>query len=237
MDLYLETFDVAQMVKEVAATIQPLVDQQGQSPGGGDARRSLPPMHADLTKVRQSLFNLLSTPASSRRTAACAWRWTRDDDRRQGRGLLFRVSDTGIGMTPEQVARLFEPFSQADRSTTRKFGGTGLGLAITRRFCRMMGGDVTVESEPGKGSTFTIRLPLVAQTGSRRKRARRRARSGDVRGGTAGTVLVIDDDPAARDLMKRFLAREGFQPVAGGQRRERACSWRASSIRPSSRWT
>ena len=80
--------------------------------------------------------------------------------------MLFRVSDTGIGMTPEQLAKLFEPFSQADRSTTRKFGGTGLGLAITRRFCRMMGGDVTVESEPGKGSTFTIRLPLRRQTGA-----------------------------------------------------------------------
>ena len=85
---------------------------------------------------------------------------------------MFRVSDTGIGMTPEQLARLFEAFSQADASTTRKYGGTGLGLALSRRLCRMMGGDVTVESEPGRGSIFTIRLPAAVAEAARRRRRR-----------------------------------------------------------------
>ena len=130
---------------------------------------------------------------------------------------MFGVSDTGIGMTPEQLARLFEAFTQADASTTRRFGGTGLGLAISRRLCRMMGGDVTVESEPGQGTTFTIRLPAhvaeaVEETAAPAAPAER------VPPGV-GTVLVIDDDPAVRDLMQRFLTREGFRVVTapGGE--------------------
>jgi CheY-like chemotaxis protein len=113
-------------------------------------------------------------------------------------------------MTPEQLGKLFEPFSQADRSTTRRFGGTGLGLAITRHFTRMMGGDVTVESELGKGSTFTIRLPLLGPAEPRREKPEPQDATSK---GRSGVVLVIDDDPAARDLMKRFLTREGFQAI------------------------
>jgi CheY-like chemotaxis protein len=129
--------------------------------------------------------------------------------------LTFRVSDTGIGMSPEQLGRLFEAFSQADASTTRKYGGTGLGLAISRRFCRMMGGDITVQSAPGEGTTFTIRLPAtVAEPHAGAALASTPEAEGD---GKAGTVLVIDDDPAVHELMRRSLAREGFRvEVAGG---------------------
>ncbi len=208
MDLYLESFEIARMVHDVVATIQPLVDKKGNRL---DVRveDGLPPMHADLTKVRQSLFNLLSNASKFTENGRIEL-----DVRRDGSFVEFHIGDTGIGMTPEQVSKLFEAFVQADRSTTRKFGGTGLGLAITRRFCRMMGGDVTVESEAGKGSEFTIRLPLHAEMASP---------TGDAPAETevetrpvrprSGTVLVIDDDPAARDLMKRYLAREGFRAV------------------------
>ena len=117
-------------------------------------------MRSDQVKVRQVLFNLLSNAAKftkGGRITLEARRLAGEDGDRLG----FEVSDTGIGMTPEQMARLFQAFSQADASTTRHYGGTGLGLAITRHFCRMLGGDVTVASEPGKGSAFTITLPAA----------------------------------------------------------------------------
>jgi CheY-like chemotaxis protein len=131
------------------------------------------------------------------------------------------VSDTGIGMTAGQMAKLFEEFTQADASTTRKYGGTGLGLAISRRFCRMMGGDITVESTLGAGSTFTIRLPAEVQGAEDGEARRASVRVPDtlrptppIR--TSRRVLVIDDDPTVRELMERFLAREGFLVVTAG---------------------
>ena len=122
-------------------------------------------------------------------------------------------TDTGIGMTPEQQAKLFEEFTQADSSTIRKYGGTGLGLAITRKLARMMGGDVTVASEPGKGSVFTVRLPASADP-----RARSSTGLDGRRSSTADRVLVIDDDATARELIADHLKAEGFSVVtaAGG---------------------
>ena len=159
MELFLETFDVAKMIDEVASTIRPLVEKNANTlqielaPGLGV-------MHADLTKVRQGLFNLLSNAAKFTHEGLV----TLDASRQRMDGsewIVFRMSDTGIGMSPEQILKLFQAFTQADASTTRKFGGTGLGLALTRRFCQMMGGDVTVHSVPGEGSVFTITLPAV----------------------------------------------------------------------------
>jgi CheY-like chemotaxis protein len=130
------------------------------------------------------------------------------------------VSDTGIGQTPEQMGKLFQEFVQADASTTRKYGGTGLGLAISRRFCQMMGGDIAVASELGRGSTFTIRLP--AEFGAVHPAAAVReaaaARSSTAASG-APTVLVVDDDPTVREVIERHLTREGFAVVtaSGGQ--------------------
>jgi CheY-like chemotaxis protein/anti-sigma regulatory factor (Ser/Thr protein kinase) len=177
-------------------------------------------MHADLTKVRQALFNLLSNACkfTEKGTVSLAVeRETADGEE----WLRFTVSDTGIGMTPEQLARLFEAFTQADAATTRRFGGTGLGLALSRRLCRMMGGDVTVESESGRGSTFTIRLPATVRDVAAEAAAAAPAAPAEAEPPALGmgTVLVIDDEPAVRDLMQRFLSREGFRVVtaAGGE--------------------
>jgi GAF domain-containing protein len=157
MELYLETFDVSSMIKDVMSTVQPLVEKNANTLEVHRAD-NLGTMYADLTKVRQSLFNLLSNAAKFTEGGTI----TLDVVRETVDGadwVIFSVSDTGIGMTPEQVGRLFQAFSQAEASTARKFGGTGLGLAVTRRFCQMMGGDITVESELGVGTTFTLRLP------------------------------------------------------------------------------
>jgi signal transduction histidine kinase len=162
MDLYLETFDLVSMLDDVVTTVQPLVEKNANTLVV-QYDDNLGTMRADLTKVRQALFNLLSNASkftkqgtiglTVRRQAADGVEW-----------ITFRVSDTGIGMTPEQMGRLFQAFSQADASTARQYGGTGLGLAITRKFCQLMGGDVTVESELSKGSTFAIRLPTEVET-------------------------------------------------------------------------
>src|SRR5204863_703834 len=116
-------------------------------------------MHADQTKIRQTLFNLLSNAAKFTDHGAVSLTVARESDD----WLTFAVSDTGIGMTEEQLGRLFEAFSQAEASTRSNYGGTGLGLAISRHFCRLMGGDLTVESVYGQGSTFTVRLPTQVE--------------------------------------------------------------------------
>jgi CheY-like chemotaxis protein len=145
---------------------------------------------------------------------------------------LFSVTDSGIGMTPEQMGKLFQAFSQADASTTRQYGGTGLGLAITRHFCQMMGGEITVASEPGQGSTFTIRLPaeVVEPVGQAVSLPDEKESVESPLPGSGSTVLIIDDDAATRDLLARFLAREGFrvETAAGGEEGLR----RAREMRP-----
>ncbi|HEV8517009.1 MAG TPA: response regulator, partial [Burkholderiales bacterium] len=135
-----------------------------------------------------------------------------------GDAIALHVTDTGIGMTAEQIARLFQDFTQADASTTRKYGGTGLGLAISRRFCRMMGGDITVESTSGRGSTFTIRLPAAgAAAGVNESAAERTFPAAPskalARSRGAATVLVVDDDPTVRALMERYITREGYAVI------------------------
>jgi len=163
MDLFLETFEVGQLVRDVQAIVQPLIDKNGNAlevncPDG------IVTVHADLTKVRQALFNLLSNAAKFTDHGTISL----TVDREMDDWLTFAVSDTGIGMTEEQLGRLFEAFSQAEASTRSRFGGTGLGLAISRHFCRLMGGDLTVESVHGRGSTFTVRLPKQVQDSAER---------------------------------------------------------------------
>jgi signal transduction histidine kinase/DNA-binding response OmpR family regulator len=208
MELYLESFDINTLVNEVTTTIQPLMLKQQNT-----LRVECPPglgvMRADVTKVRQALFNLLSNASKFTHEGTVTLRVSRDEVEAT---VAFEVVDSGIGMAPEQLARLFQAFSQADASTTRKYGGTGLGLAITRRFCQMMGGDVTVESELGQGSRFTILLPAevreprdeLVQLASESLQPAGLPQQGQC------VVLVIDDDPSISDLMRRFLGREGF---------------------------
>ena len=159
MDLYYETFDVAPMIQDVVATIAPLVKKNANALEVHCAD-DLGAMRADLTKVRQTLFNLLSNACKFTERGTITLEVGREmvDG---GSWVTFRVRDSGIGMTPEQMEKLFQEFSQADVSTTRKYGGTGLGLAISQRICQMMGGEITVESALGQGSTFTISLPAM----------------------------------------------------------------------------
>jgi PAS domain S-box-containing protein len=279
MELYLETFDVAQVIFEVESTIQPLMEKnhntlQIHCPS------DIGSMHADLTKLRQSLFNLLSNSAKFTENGTITLTVDRGSgvgDRRLGVGdweqeitaqsekpeviqqtasnatssppeprsltpappswITFRVTDTGIGMSLEQMSKVFHAFTQADASTTRKYGGTGLGLAITRHFCQMMGGDISVHSEINQGSSFTICLPIEvtplkekayepSHTNGLKYRNNGQSNNGQSNNGLKpssesfgvqksastelATVLVIDDDATVRDLMARYLAREGF---------------------------
>jgi signal transduction histidine kinase len=158
MDLYPETFSLPDLVRDVAAIVQPLVEKNGNALVV-ECAEATGTMHADQTKVRQTLFNLLSNAAKFTDHGTI----TLTVDREPDDWLTFAVSDTGIGMTEEQLGRLFEAFSQAEASTRSRFGGTGLGLAISRHFCRLMGGDLTVESAYGQGSTFTVRLPTTVE--------------------------------------------------------------------------
>jgi PAS domain S-box-containing protein len=162
LELLVESFDVQDMVREVATTVHPLVEKNANRL---DLRcaEGLGEMRSDLVKVRQTLLNLLSNACKFTEQGTITLAADRERNGGGGDWLVFRIGDSGIGMTPEQMAKLFEAFTQADASTSRKYGGTGLGLAITRRFCRMMGGDVQVASDPGKGSTFTVRLPATLE--------------------------------------------------------------------------
>jgi CheY-like chemotaxis protein len=185
-------------------------------------------MHADVTKVRQCLFNLLSNASKFTEKGTIRLRVSRTAS--AGRDLLcFQVSDSGIGMTPEQLAKLFQAFSQADASTTRKYGGTGLGLALTRRFCQMMGGQVTVTSELGKGSTFSIQLPAEAPDQAEPAAAATAVPRANPPPGEAAraatpdgreTILVVDDEATAREIIRHHLTREGFHVVTAGSGQE-----------------
>jgi signal transduction histidine kinase/CheY-like chemotaxis protein len=207
MDLTPERVDVDTMVEDVVNTVRPMMDKNGNTlEVEGAAEFGV--IRADTTRVRQILFNLLSNAAKFTTQGMVRLSVSRESrDHRDW--IIFAVSDTGIGMRPEQIGRLFQPFSQADAVTSRKYGGTGLGLAISRRLCHLMGGDIAVDSAEGHGSTFTVRLPA----GDVEDIAGRSGVDTDTTGGQqpdANTVLVIDDDPAWRDLMSRMLRKEGF---------------------------
>jgi signal transduction histidine kinase len=156
MDLHVEEFQLVALLEETTATVETLMRQNANQlllEWEGD----LGSMTTDQTKLRQALFNLLANAAKFTRQGTITLRIHAADA--ANTAIVFEVIDTGIGMTEEQLGRLFEPFTQAETNTAHKYGGTGLGLAITRRFCQMLGGDVRAESQPGVGSIFTIQLP------------------------------------------------------------------------------
>ncbi len=211
MEVYAETFDVAGMTNDVAATVGSLMakkDNRFICNLSGD----LGSMHSDVVKIRQVLINLLSNAAKFTEKGDIHL-----DVKRQahagGDMMVFSVRDTGLGMTEEQVAKLFQRFTQADVSTTRRFGGTGLGLAITKAFTDMLGGEIAITSQPGHGTTFDVSFPVDA---TRAIAAAAAGASGPANADKPAEkhhddlVLVIDDDPATRDLLSRFLTKEGF---------------------------
>ncbi len=165
MEVFAEELDVAETVREVATTVDALVVKKGNSLSlvlGDDLGRA----HTDATKLRQCLINLLSNAAKFTEGGTITLTAAREH-REGGDRLRFTVTDTGIGMSEEQQARLFQRFTQADASTTRRFGGTGLGLAITRAFAQMLGGEIAVSSRLGEGTTFTLDLPASTRSAAR----------------------------------------------------------------------
>ena len=210
MEVFVEPVNVPNLIDEVRSLAMPIAlnnNNRLEVVIGAD----IVEFQTDHTKLKQSLLNLVSnackfskdgkvTISVERRTAA------------EDSELVFRVTDTGIGMTPAQLAKLFQPFTQADSSTTRLFGGTGLGLAITKRFCGLLGGDVSVRSEPGKGSVFTIALPTTLPSTVVKPQVKASSSVQRTEGPIGGaTVLLVDDDPQIHELIGTMLVREGYR--------------------------
>lgn len=211
MELHLEKFELAEVLDELAQGLGPVIGNNHNTlhtsfPG------DLGQVDADLVKVRQVVTNLLSNAAKFTENGSITLR----AERHQRFGIdwiKIEVSDTGIGMSPEQIENLFLEFRQGDSSTTRKYGGTGLGLAISRRYCEMMGGEIRVQSRLHEGSQFVVELPahiIGPKVDPKEVRLSTAPLSQQQRRKKISRVLVIDDDPFARDLLERFLSREGF---------------------------
>ncbi len=218
MDLFLESFDLREMLDESVATLEPLVAKNDNTLVT-DYDVNLGNVRADSTKLRQSLFNLVSNASKFTKEGTitlAANRYSSDGEER----IRLDVSDTGIGIPEDKIGNVFEEFGQADESTTRDYGGTGLGLPISRKFCQMMRGDITVTSEVGQGSTFTIDLPVHVDAIEAAKDALAEDSPEEETPGTdRPAVLVIDDDPASSDLLKRTLEADGRTVVvaSGGE--------------------
>lgn len=209
MELYLEDFDIAKTVNEVIATAQPLIAKKGNV-----LTLDCPPdtgtIHADATKLRQMLLNLLSNASKFTEKGTITLKVTRLPEEE---AVDLAVIDTGIGMTPEQLSRLFQAFSQADASTTSKYGGTGLGLAISKQFAQMMNGDISVTSAAGVGSTFTIRLPLRVETKKPKivNQTSTRLTRSPFPDQKRPKILVIDDDKDIRTVITEILDQSGYE--------------------------
>ena len=214
MELLLEDIDLPSMLEETLAMAKPLA-AKNSSVVELKHPDDIGVMRADLTRLRQILFNLLSNAAKFTLNGTVTLDVSRED--RDGRDTIcFSVTDTGIGMSPEQLQKVFDPFTQADATTTREYGGTGLGLTITRKFCEIMGGSIGVESEKNKGTRFTVWLPAEVKDpgeitlGNQVQAAESTAKTLATAYPDSETVLIIDDDDDARDLLSRFLEREGY---------------------------
>ena len=212
IELYTEVFTLKPLIEEIISTIRPLSDKNGNKliihcPS------DIGQMNSDMTRVRQSLYNLLTNASKFTEKGKIILSVQRYEMNHK-EWISFAVMDTGIGMTQEQVLKLFQPFSQADSSTTRKYGGTGLGLAITKKFCEMLGGDVTVKTVLGQGSIFTIHLPVEENN------SLDELQTLDLKDYSVSLlnnnmkVLLIDDDEMIHDLVKRYLSVRGFSVIS-----------------------
>lgn len=209
MTLYNETTDLRQLVTDVATTVQPMIKSYENTlttvfdPGNTEIR-------TDITKFRQVLMNLLSNAAKFTRKGKVTVRTRRFDE--NGTDMVaISVTDTGIGMTKDQLSKVFDEFTQADESTTRQFGGTGLGLAICKKFAELMGGRIEVESTPGKGTCFTFFVPAVAKDPMPEAPSAGEGAAEPVEG--LARVLVVDDDANSRELSKRILSKRGYSVI------------------------
>jgi len=230
MGLFVENFAIEPLIRDIVMMTDPLL---GKNKNTMSVKISpdIGYMSSDVTKLRQALFNLIGNANKFTENGKIGLAVSRVSEGDKD-WIAFEVSDTGIGMTPEQCEKLFTPFTQADSSTTKKYGGTGLGLTISRHFCNMMGGDITVKSEFGQGSVFTIKLPAIieqpiekdilledqnkpnaADLLAQREASSTASTSKSVsqNRGQISKVLVIDDDPDLRNLLYRLLTKEKFE--------------------------
>ena len=206
MELFIEEFNLRKVANEIEDTIKPLVNKN-KNDFTLEFNSIVKVMSADITKIRQVLLNLLSN--ASKFTKEGKITLTINDSNKKDDMIDFIVSDSGIGMTPAQVDKVFQPFTQADEKTTRKFGGTGLGLTITKMFAEMMGGDIYLESKEGEGTTFTVSIPRVVNDEKKPEeisRNKEKAKAGL-------KILVIDDDKNAQEMMKRFLEKQNYEVI------------------------
>ncbi|GEM_PF-457642 len=209
MELYIETFSLPHMINDIIQTIKPLLVKNNHelevqlSPNLGE-------MQADLTKIRQIILNLLSNASKFNVDRKVIYlEVLRETETNGNDWILFKVCDNGIGMTPEQKQCVLEIFTQANASTTRKYGGLGLGLAITKYFIQMMGGEIKVDSAEDASNVFTVRLPAKVSTMVNQSIIINPSDDSSLEDGSM--VLAIDDDPAVRSLLKRFLTKLGYQ--------------------------
>ncbi len=214
MELFLEEFELKSLLEEIIVTAQPLIEKN-QNQFELRYADEIGLIYADMTKFRQILFNLLSNASKFTQQGLIFLKINIYKQNNQD-WLQIQVEDNGIGISNEQINQLFQPFTQADASTTRQYGGTGLGLTITKKFCEMMGGEIKLKSELGKGTIFTIELPVLVTAQNQPT---------EVSTSTPtltqsllipireNKVLVIDDDINVLDLMKRYLAPEGFDVI------------------------
>ena len=203
MTVYLEELDLASLLDDIATTIRPLM-QRNQNTFAVENALAVSTLHTDVKKLSQILYNLLSNASKFTEHGVITLAVHQDADPDK---VLFSIRDTGIGMSPDEMGRLFQEFTQADESTTKRYSGTGLGLALSRRFTELLGGRIWVESQVGTGSTFHVQLPIHGGTrivptpqATPEMAASKRHR----------TVLVIDDDFTLRDGLSRMLTKEGF---------------------------
>jgi signal transduction histidine kinase/DNA-binding response OmpR family regulator len=204
MDLYLEHYEVEPLLTDVVETARPQVEKNSNRLVT-NFEPNLASGHADVTKVRQALFNLLSNAAKFTENGTITLAARRDSGE-TGERLIFSVADTGIGIPPEKLEAVFEEFTQAEDHTSRNFGGTGLGLPISRRFAQMMGGDISLESVVGEGSTFTLSLPASVEAAADSGAASEEREPVSV---ADHPVLVIDDNADSRDVLRRTLEADG----------------------------
>ncbi|MFW5968023.1 MAG: response regulator, partial [Persicimonas sp.] len=221
VELEVTEFEVESLLSAIESTVVPLAEKNDNT-FEIDAPSESWTMRSDATKIRQILFNLLSNACKF--TSGGRVRMS-VESHSKGDALCFTVADTGVGMSDEELERVFKAFQQADSSTTRKFGGTGLGLAITRHYCRMLGGSIDVESTPGEGTTFTVVLPRDVEAdddkeGEEAPVTAQREEDAPQADAEGSTVLVIEDDKTARDLLRRTLEKEGYQVVTAENGRQ-----------------